>query len=214
MHTKHVNIVLPDYVRGILDAEDTKHVEEHLKHCQACQANLADVKQVFGAVENTAPGHVEKAYFNSLLPRIHERLEKGRRFAWSGSPVLNKLALPLGAAVVVAVLLWHVPFLQNSGATTDPLLAVVDSASADDIAEIVLDDIPSHDLSSFNAMVISHALTDDQLVSTHLVEEALASETTSPFNVFADVTPVQALSGFSEAETNALLQQLGKMESL
>ena len=93
-------------------------------------------------------------------------------------------------------------------------MAVVDSATSEEIAEIVQEDIPSQDWSSFNATVISHALANDRYVQRELVAEALANEGMSPFEVFSDVTPQQVLSDFDDSQTNEVLQRLGHMEIL
>ena len=214
MRTNHVSILLPDYLRGVLSSDESKEVEQHLQHCAACQSDLAEMKQVLAAIGAPPTLDVPGNYFSSLLPRIHQRLEKKKQSVWVSSPLVGKLVLPLGAALVVAVLLWHLPVQENAGRSTDPLLAVVDSAATVDIADIVKSDIPSHDMNSFSAMVLSHAMTDDDFVRRQLLDEALASDASSPFDVYANVTPVQALSGFSEAETNALLQKLDRMGTL
>jgi anti-sigma-K factor RskA len=214
VHTNHVNILLPDYVRGILDNDDLAGVEEHLRNCPACQAELTQVREVLASIESAGVDSVPKAYFSSILPRVHQRLDRRKHFEWSKNPFLNKVILPLGAVIVVAVVLWRIPFASVGMINENPMMAVLDSATSEDFAEIVQDNIPSQELSSFNAMVISHALTNDRFFRRELVQEALASETTSPFDVFSDVSPQQVLSDFDESQTNEVLQRLGHTEIL
>ena len=214
MHTNHINILLPDYVRGTLDKDDVAGVEEHLRSCPACQAELEQMGETFESIESAGVGNVPKAYFSSILPQVHQRLDRRRHFAWNKNPILNKVVLPLGAAVVAAVVVWHIPFSSGGMINENPMMAVVDSATSEDFAEIVQDNIPSQEWNSLNAMVISRALTNDRFVRRELVREALASETTSPYDVFLDVSPQQVLGDFDESQTNEVLQRLGHMEIL
>jgi hypothetical protein len=214
VHTNHINILLPDYVRGILDKDDIVGVEEHLRNCSACQADLIRVREVLASIESAGVDSVPNAYFSSILPRVHQRLDRRKHFEWSKNPFLNKVILPLGAAIVVSFVLWRMPFSNGGMIKENPMMAVVDSATSEDFAEIVQDNIPSQEWSSFNAMVISHALTNDRFVRRELVREALASETTSPFDVFSDVSPQQVLSDFDESQTNEVLRRLGHTEIL
>ncbi len=214
MRTVHVNILLPDYVRGILDKGDLTRVEEHLRSCLVCQTELAEVKEILATIEQAGAEEVPKGYFSTILPRVHQRLDQRTHFDWGKNAVLNKIVLPLGAAIVVAVLLWRIPMPNGATVKDETLLAAVDSATSDEIAQIVQEDIPSQDWSSFNAMVISRAMTNDRFVRRELVEEALDSEATSPFDVFSDVSPQQVLSDFDESQTNEVLQRLGHMETL
>lgn len=214
MRTNHVDSLLPDYVRGMLDTDESKIVEEHVQECPACREELAQVKLALVALEAAGRGEVPQSYFSSLVPRIHRRLDEGKRVAWNKNPVFSKLVVPLAAGILLSILVWHLPTSSVPTVEQNPLLAVVDSSTAEDLADIVRNNIPSQDLTAFNVMVFSNAMIDDQFVHREIVQEALASEITSSFNVFADVSPQQVLSDFDESQTNEMLQQLGHMETL
>jgi len=210
----HINILLPDYLRGTLGDEEKAGVEAHLRACPTCQAELIEVQETLAGIQRAGTDEVPPSYFSSILPRVHQRLDRRKRFWWRSNPILAKLVLPLGVAVIAFILISRIPFPVGTSTGEEPLLAAVDSATSDDIAEIVQENIPSQDWSSFNTAIISHVLTDNRFVQRELVQEALASETTSPFNVFPDVSPQQVLGDFDEAETNELLQRLGHKETL
>lgn len=214
MRTNHVNILLPDYARGMLGRDDIATVEEHLQSCPACQAELSEVRDAFAAIEQ-APGQVlPKGFWSSILPRVHQRIDERTHFDWSRNQLLKKIVLPTGAAIVVAALLWLAPFGNNGGISENALQAAVDSATSEDLAEIIQSDIPSQDLSAFNDMILSRALTNDLYVRRKIVQEALASENTSSFSDFSETSPQQLLDGFDETQTDELLQRLGHRETL
>jgi hypothetical protein len=214
VHTGHVNTLLPDFALGKLNEEDIVGVEAHLEGCAQCRMDLAELKETFASIGLGRNAAVPASYFSSILPRVHERLEQRQRSRWMISPVVEKIALPLGAAIVIAILAWNVPGLKTSIRTEGSLATVMDSASPSEIAEIIRNDIPSQDWSSFTDALIAHALANDKYVQQELVEEALTSEVTSPFNVYADVSPQQFLNGLDEPEANTVLQQLGQRKSL
>ncbi len=213
MHTDHVDIFLPDYVRGRLASDEIGPVERHLRECDACRSKMEEVRLTFAALDRASTEEVPQSYFSSVLPRVHERIDRRSQSTWNNIPLVTRIILPTGAAAMLIVLLWLVPFTKSSITSDNPLQAVVDSASFEDIAEILQQDIPSHELSSFSDTVITHALTNDQFVQRELVQEALAGGTDSPFDVFENVSPQQMLGSFDENETAQILQQL-KMESL
>ena len=214
MRTNHCHNILPDYVRGVLSNQDAADVEAHLRQCPSCRGELEEVRHVLETIQHAGAGSVPKSYFASILPRVHQRLDGKKHFEWGKSLVVNKLLFPLGVAVVAAILIWHIPLPKSTRGQVDPLFAVVDSATSEDIGEILQDEMTLQDRSSLDTVILSRALSDDQFVERELVQEALVGETTSPFEVFSDVSPQQVLSGFDESDTNELLQQLGHMETL
>ena len=214
MHTNHVNILLPDYVRGKLRRDEIDSVEEHLRTCPSCRSDLEEIREAVDALQHRGTHKVPQSYFSSVLPRVHERLDRPGRFDWIGNPLLNRIVLPFSAAVVAVVVVVLSPFGNRGGYNESPLQAVVDSASTEDITEIVQQDIPSHDWSSLNDMVLTRAMDNEQFVRRELLKEALASDITSPFNVFSDVSPQQFLGDLDETQTDDILQRLGHMGSL
>ncbi len=214
MHTEHVNILLPDFVRGQLGGEQTAAVEEHLRSCQVCSSNLAELKNTLAILEQSHKKDLSKVYFSSILPRVHQRLERDKKKEWISKPFVNKILLPLGAAAVLLVVLMRLPSGWETLKSENPLQAVVSLASADEIAEILQEDIPLQGVNSLNSAILTSALSDEQFVQRRLVSEALNSETTSPFNVFADVTPQQVLNDLEGPEADRMLQRLQQMEIL
>jgi hypothetical protein len=214
VRTNHVSRVLPDYIRGTLDKGEVARVEEHLRECPACRTELAEVAETLASIERAGIQDVPKSYFSSIVPRVHQRLDGRKRIAWSRHPIFNKILVPLGAALVLAALVWRIPLQNGVLVKENPLIAVVDSATPEEIAEMAQANIPNSDINSFNDAIMAGALADGRFVDRELVQEALASESTSPFNVFADVSPQQLLDGLGESGTDNVLQRLGTKGAL
>jgi hypothetical protein len=214
VHTDHNNISLPDYVRGTLNSDEMIGIEDHLRTCAACRKDLAEIKETFAAIDREVTKDVAKAYFATLIPKIHERIDQQRNVRWIFNPILGKIVLPLGAAIIVAALVWQIPAYYQSSANRNGLLAAVDASTPEEIAEMLQANIPNHEMSSFNNAIISGVLANDRFVDRELVREALASESTSPFNVVADMSPQQFLDGFGESAVTNVLDKLGTKEDL
>lgn len=214
VHTNKITILLPEYAQGTLTTEESARVEEHLKDCPRCRAELLEIKETLAAIDQNGAQEVPKAYFSSIVPRVHERLEQRQSSAWNRYPSLTKIVLPLSAAIVIAVLVWNIPLPNGTVEKESPLLAAVESSSPDEISELMQTTITSNDLNTFNETIMSNALANATFVDHELVREALASESTSPFNVFADVSPQQFLDDLAQSNADNVLQKLGTQGTL
>jgi hypothetical protein len=214
VHTEHVSSLLPDYVRGLLDDKTSSRVKQHVDRCGQCHSDWRELQSTMNAIADQNFVVPSKTYFSSILPRIHDRLEKRAKSSWIFNPLLSKVALPLSAAIVFVVLAWHVPRLGETGESENPLKAVVGSATVDEIADLVQDQYLHQDWSLLNSSIINRALTNERFVKHAIIKEALASESISPFNLFADVSPQQFLNDLDDTDSKALLKRLETMEIL
>ena len=115
---------LSEYLDGELPADERAELEEHLAHCVACGAVLADLKRIVArahGLEDRAPEH-------DLWPGIAARIGAGpaeRRAArhWSFSlPQLAAAGIALMALSGGAAWLLH-PALQGPADSRPPLVA-------------------------------------------------------------------------------------------
>jgi hypothetical protein len=211
---EHVSFLLPDFIRGSLGKDDAARVETHLRVCMVCHSESEELRTAFVAITHSSPEDVPKAYFTSILPRIRERLDRRKGTSWIQHPLVSRIVLPLGAAIIVAALIWQSPGFHLSSGTQYQLLAVVDSATPEEMSEMLQTNIPNQDVNSFNNAIMSGVLADERFVNSELVREALASEPTSPFNVYADVSSQQFLDDLHESEADDVLRKLGTMGTL
>jgi len=214
VRTEHVDILLPDYLKGLLAADEAAGVEAHLQACPACRAESDSLRQTLAVLDGSPRPEIPRTYFASILPRVHERLQVRKSRGWVNQPVVNKILLPLGAAVVLAIVLWRIPETWRTTGGENSLRSVLTSSSADEIAEVFQESAVSQDVNSLNATILAHALSDDRLVRSRIVAEALNSESTSPFDVVAGVTPQQVLGDLQDAEAEQALHKLESMEIL
>lgn len=214
MRTKHPDILLPDFVRGRLDAQTRAEVEQHLATCQLCRTELRDMQETFTALENEGRAKVPESYFATVLPRVRQRLDRKKKFFAFEGPLVGRVLLPLGVVAVLMVVLWRLPSVWNETETENPLLTAMNSSSVDDIADVLQEDTPSRDLNVVNQAILSDALSNDQFVRQQLVSEALNNENVSPFDVFSDVTPQEVLADLQGPDADKLMHQLENMEVL
>ncbi len=124
---------LDDYVDGLLGAEASHGVEEHLEMCSACREEVEELRDLIaraGALpKEIAPG-------TDLWPGIAEQIGAARRFPapWYRRPVA--VAMPLAAGLVLAAAF----LLQTSapgpaggaGSAAEPAYDAVDAPDAPD----------------------------------------------------------------------------------
>ncbi len=214
MRTEHVEILLPDYLQGRLTSGLAAVVEEHLQSCAACRSEAEFLRQTFASLDEPAQKEVPGTYFPSILPRVRQQLDRKKRWVWMNHPAVNKILLPLGVAAVLFVVLWRVPGSWWVSGNENSLQNVLTTASADEIADALQESATSQDAGPVNTAILARVLSDDRLVRRQIVSEALNSETMSPFDVVAGVTPQQVLSDLPDSDADLALQQLESMEIL
>jgi len=89
---------LDDWIDGTLPEAEAREVEAHLGECASCRDGAQKLRTVL-AHATALPRSVAPA--RDLWPGIASRIERERRFAWTGSPAAW---LAVAAAVVFATL--------------------------------------------------------------------------------------------------------------
>jgi anti-sigma-K factor RskA len=111
MGTEHIAELLPDYVLGCIDAEDTARVYQHLQVCSDCQAELQAyevvVNQLALAACDAAPPPALKARLMTCIQERQVGSAGASRKWWQGFldslPRLRGSALAWQAAAIVLV---------------------------------------------------------------------------------------------------------------
>lgn len=108
MKCEEIRKLLLDYCAGEMDARARKLVEEHLKSCPDCAAELAgwrEYREKLGSLEAVKPPP-------DFLTRVHARLEKESGFKTAlrrvFSPVRLKIPLEAAAAAAVVILVVYI----------------------------------------------------------------------------------------------------------
>ncbi len=101
MICKEITYSLPDFVSGRLAADEQLLVAQHLTLCQSCRRDVEELSALLGRLSSHQPKPPVHAYWNSLLPRIHEQLDARNRAALV--PEWVRFVLPASVAVMVAI---------------------------------------------------------------------------------------------------------------
>lgn len=102
---------LPDFVGNALTTEEEAMVKKHLDGCAACRREEVAMRELIGLLGKDAPWTPPAPYWDTLLPRIHSRIDakaERRMPAW-----IVRVAVPLAAAALVAVI--AIPSLPTGG---------------------------------------------------------------------------------------------------
>jgi hypothetical protein len=138
MKCAHAQLLFSEAQRGDLDPALKPEFEAHLAGCGACTEAFAAFVAFHGALRNERAGAPSEHYWNSLLPRIHERIDASQKRRLFGfSPVwLQRLAL-VSAAVAGLIFLVHVVPVNVHETTADlaSVIAPMPTAQLQQISE-------------------------------------------------------------------------------
>ena len=76
MNCNEIQYQLPDYLAGKLSGEEQTFVSEHIASCRSCRMEAEHLAALIVEIKRAAPWAPPRAYFDSLLPRIHQRIDE------------------------------------------------------------------------------------------------------------------------------------------
>jgi hypothetical protein len=124
---------LPDYVTGEL-AEDLKaRIRDHLSACPSCSSDAEQLKLLFNELNQLQPAAPSPAYWSSLLPRIHARLDS--ETVWSIPIWIQRLALPTAAAIVLFIVAMNIIPHGNKDTAND-VQGVIQQLQPEELQEV------------------------------------------------------------------------------
>jgi hypothetical protein len=106
---------LPDFVNRKLFEDVEKKILEHIQTCKDCTEEVEQLKIFFTSAKRENAWVPPEQYFVSVLPKIHQRIEKKRFFDVPQG--ILRLVLPMAALVVMVVFflqLFPVPSTQRN----------------------------------------------------------------------------------------------------
>ena len=214
MRIEHVEYLLPEYLNGTLADSLRPGVEEHLKHCSWCKTELAELRHTMQMLDTHGTAEPPSGYFTSILPRVREQLEREESRNFFANPLLTRLALPIGAAVLVLVVLLSLPYPANETETAhNPLQDVMHGSTTDELVDVCFDMVPLQPLSSPTVEGETSSLLGVRLLrGEHLL--ANADEVSFAEDFTQDETMSEELEQLNEADLEALLQRLGERTTL
>lgn len=104
MKSNHITEIITDYLDGLLNADQHKEAEAHLRNCKSCSAELKETRELlkaFGKEENIAPS-------KRLKDRFYHMLEEEKQHSAKVIPINqknNRISALLKIAAGIALLI-------------------------------------------------------------------------------------------------------------
>lgn len=106
LNTEEIKFMIPDYITGTLNDTERAQVDEALKNSSELQEFYSEMKGTFELVSSVKYTEPAPQYWNSLLPRIHDRIEsrEAKGFSWDNISAIWKVLVPIAAVILIAVI--------------------------------------------------------------------------------------------------------------
>jgi hypothetical protein len=103
---EELKLLIPDYITGDISIVDKQKIEEALNNSEEIARFHQEMKSAFEFISEVKQNEPEPAYWNSLIPRIHDRIEERQqsKFSWGNIASLWKILVPVSAIVLIAIL--------------------------------------------------------------------------------------------------------------
>lgn len=185
MMCKEIQFQLPDFVVEKLSEQERLIVVEHLRICKTCEAEAAELWLIVQEIGESNAWTPSEAYFDGLLPRIHERID--RKSSWAIPEWATKFVLPFGAAVIMVIALLRVSStVENQPQDLQTILQqlqpeeiqqVADQQTLSEVSEPSTNDNDATTVSLDNDKEIVKELIKDDQVSSLYSEADVQSAT-------------------------------------
>lgn len=120
LNIDEIQLMIPDYISGGLSEEDKALVESAMKESVELKQFCSEMKETFNFVSSVKFTEPAPQYWNSLLPRIHERIEirEAKGFSWDKVSAVWKVLVPIAAVILIA-LVYYIVKPSNTQLTED-----------------------------------------------------------------------------------------------
>jgi hypothetical protein len=211
----HVDILLPDYIRGRLEEEARRGVDDHLRLCSRCRQEEGALREVLLRISQIPLPSVPDAYFATLLPRIRARLESHQVWRPRLTPSVARVIIPLAAAMLILAVVLRLEFRipsAQSESETNPLHLIAEEISADELRLVLADQLLRQPL--FGTTLDPETI-QQQVLRTRAADLELL-ERSQPQSILFDngVSVSESLNELSDAEVQRLLRLLGERSIL
>jgi hypothetical protein len=101
MKCKELRYQLPDFISNKLSDQEKTEIEKHLATCISCRQELETLSGLFSDLKTVKIEPPSQLYWTSLLPRIHDKIEKPTSSIlpeWA-----TRFALPVAAAILLII---------------------------------------------------------------------------------------------------------------
>jgi hypothetical protein len=133
LNIEEIQLMIPDYISGELSDREKALVESAMKESAELRQFYSEMKETFnfvGSVKFTEPA---PQYWNSLLPRIHEKIEsrEAKGFSWDKVSAIWKVLVPIAAVILIA-LVYYIVKPSNTQLTEEKKIENIKKDSSKD----------------------------------------------------------------------------------
>lgn len=132
LNTKEIIMLIPDYITGEISSTDKTLVEKALKESLEVNELYLDMKSTMGFINSVKQAEPEQQYWNSLLHRIHEKIEvrEYKGFSWEKFSTVWKVLVPVAAVIFIA-LVYYIVKPSNTQLAEDKKIEIIINDSTD-----------------------------------------------------------------------------------
>ena len=110
LNTEEIMLRIPDYITGSLSEADMALVQKAIGDSPEIAELYNDMKNAMGFVSSVKHSEPAPQYWNTLLPRIHDRIEaeQSKGFSWDKISAFWKILVPIAAIILIALVYYIV----------------------------------------------------------------------------------------------------------
>src|SRR4030095_4019705 len=110
LNIEELKHLIADYITGQSDEQEKALVEKALSESAELRELYDEIKKTLEFVTTVKAAEPPEQYWNSLLQRIHQRIEaeEARKFSWDKVPAVWKVLVPIAAIVLIALIYYLV----------------------------------------------------------------------------------------------------------
>ncbi len=169
MNCRKVKYCLPDYVRDQSSEAEATIVRDHLATCEKCRREAEELSALLSGLSRQSVPPPSYSYWNSLLPRIHERLDARRSERML--PESIRLLLPSSVALMLIVVALNVRPMKTVVESQD-IHALVHQLAAEELNQVAQQDEveEAYQASVVLAVPVDILPSDKEVVKAFLLE--------------------------------------------
>ena len=110
INIEEIRLLIPDYITGELNERDKALIEKGLTDSSELNQFYREMKETFNFVSSVKFAEPAPQYWNTLLPRIHEKIESRevKGFSWDKLSAFWKVLVPVAAVILIALVYYIV----------------------------------------------------------------------------------------------------------
>lgn len=134
---EEIQLLIPDYISGGLNDSERVLVEIAINESAELKKFYDEMNETFSFVSSVKFTEPAPQYWNSLLPRIHEKIEsrETKGFSWDKVSAVWKVLVPIAAVILIA-LVYYIVKPSNTQLTEEKKIENIKKDSSKDNNEI------------------------------------------------------------------------------